>query len=79
MVHKSKQRLTKLTQLLIRSRRLEKVESCKIETIPARHAQRDARTERKAQVAARLDKSIENELLVSTQGLSILDYVYSAL
>jgi len=79
LVHKSKQRLTKLTQLLIRSRRLEKVESCKIETIPARHAQRDARTERKAQVAARLDKSIENELLVSTQGLSILDYVYSAL
>jgi len=28
LVHKSKQRLTKLTQLLIRSRRLEKVERC---------------------------------------------------
>ncbi|ABO94716.1 MAK16-like nucleolar RNA binding protein, putative [Ostreococcus lucimarinus CCE9901] len=63
LVHKSKQRLTKLTQLLIRSRKLEKVGREKIQTMPARHTQRDARAESKAQVAARLDSSIENELL----------------
>lgn len=63
LVHKSKQRLTKLTQLLIRSRKLEKTNNPKIETIPARHVQRDARTERKAELAARLNKSIEQELL----------------
>ncbi|CEG00958.1 Mak16 protein [Ostreococcus tauri] len=63
LVHKSKQRLTKLTQLLIRSRKLNKVARQKVETIPAGHAQRDARAERKAQIAARLDTSVEKALL----------------
>lgn len=52
LVHKSKQRLTKLTQLLIRSRKLEKVGREKIQTMPARHTQRDARAESKVKSLA---------------------------
>ncbi|URE47780.1 Mak16 protein C-terminal region [Musa troglodytarum] len=50
LVHKIKQRLTKMTQE-------------KIMTVPRKEKKREARREEKAEKAAILDKSIENELL----------------
>lgn len=65
LVHKSKQRLTKITQFLMRTRRLvrEKTKRTKVVTLPVRMQQREARKELKAQLAAQLETSIENELL----------------
>ena len=63
IVHKSKQRLTKITQLLLRTRKTLRVSRSKIVTIPARQQQNEARREAKAQVAAQLENSIEHELL----------------
>ena len=63
LVHKSKQRLTKITQFFMRTRKLLKEKRPKIVTLPARQVQREARRESKAHVAAQLENSIEKELL----------------
>lgn len=67
LVHKIKQRLTKMTQYLIRKRKLALKVREKIVTMPARQVKREARREAKAEVAAVLDKAIERELLQRLQ------------
>ncbi|ORY43503.1 Mak16-domain-containing protein, partial [Rhizoclosmatium globosum] len=63
-IHKCKQRATKLTQMLIRSRRLlMKTSTKKLEGIKKKIDRREARREQKAEAAARLEQSIEKELM----------------
>lgn len=64
LLHKSKQRLTKITQYLLRTRILMREKKPRLVTIPAREQQRESRREFKAQIAAQLENSIEKELLV---------------
>jgi hypothetical protein len=67
LVHKNKQRLTKMIQYLIRMRKLALKVRPKIMTMPAKQVQREARREAKAETAALLDKNIEKELLQRLQ------------
>ncbi|KAK6116551.1 hypothetical protein DH2020_049657 [Rehmannia glutinosa] len=63
LVHKTKQRLTKMTQMRIRMRKLALKAREKIMTVPTKEKKREARREEKAEKAAVLEKSIEKELL----------------
>lgn len=67
LVHKTKQRLTKMTQMRIRMRKLALKTREKIMTTPRKEKKREARREEKAEKAAALDKSIEKELLERLQ------------
>ncbi|KAI8023924.1 hypothetical protein LOK49_LG03G00235 [Camellia lanceoleosa] len=62
LVHKTKQRLTKMTQMRIRMRKLALKTREKIMTTPRKEKKREARREEKAEKAAVLDESIEKEL-----------------
>lgn len=63
LVHKTKQRLTKMTQMRIRMRKLTLKTREKIMTTPRKEKKREARREEKAEKAAVLEKNIEKELL----------------
>jgi len=67
LVHRNKQRLTKIHQYLIRMRKIElKARSgrkAKVVGIHRKIEQREERRERKALVAAKLEKTIEKELV----------------
>ncbi|KAJ6410274.1 hypothetical protein OIU84_007091 [Salix udensis] len=68
LVHKTKQRLTKMTQMRIRMRKLALKTREKIMTTPRKEIKRESRREKKAETAAELDKSIEKELLERLNG-----------
>lgn len=67
LVHKCKQRLTRLTQVALRTRRLAKEEARIGETVVPRMApkirKREEGRERKAERAARVERAIERELI----------------
>lgn len=63
LVHKTKQRLTKMTQMRIRMRKLALKTREKIMTTPRKEKKRDSRRLEKAEKAALIDKKIEEELL----------------
>ncbi|WCJ23030.1 MAK16 protein-related [Euphorbia peplus] len=63
LVHKVKQRFTKMTQMRDRMRNLASKSREKVMTTPRKQIKREARREEKAEKAALLDKSIEKELV----------------
>lgn len=67
LIHKCKQRLTRLTQVAIRSRRIAKEEERLGEKVVPRLAskvrRREATRERKAESAAKVERAIERELI----------------
>ncbi|KAL5729589.1 cysteine synthase [Ranunculus cassubicifolius] len=63
LIHKTKQRLTKMTQMRIRMRKLALKTREIIITAPTKIRKREDRREEKAVVAAKLETSIEKELL----------------
>ncbi|KAA8495528.1 Protein MAK16-like A [Porphyridium purpureum] len=67
LVHKAKQRLTKITQYLIRARRIQLKAKKQLVPIKKNQEKMDTRREKKAQTAARIEKAIEKELLMRLQ------------
>ncbi|KTW26507.1 ribosome biosynthesis protein MAK16 [Pneumocystis jirovecii RU7] len=63
LIYKNKARLTKLTQYLIKSKRLSLKKQTKLVGIKPKQTQREATREKKALQIAKLEKSIQKELL----------------
>ncbi|KAL8166150.1 hypothetical protein V2J09_007649 [Rumex salicifolius] len=63
LIHKVKQRLTKMTYMRLRMKKLALKTREKIMTLPRKEVKRESRREKKAEKAAVLDKNIEKELL----------------
>jgi hypothetical protein len=63
LIHKNKQRLTKITQYLIRARRLALSDKPELQIVNQKTERLERKREDKALTAAKLEKSIERELL----------------
>lgn len=63
IIHKNKQRLTKLTKVLIKTRRLRLKTLPTLEGVKKKVERRESRREQKAEKAAKLETTIEKELL----------------
>ncbi|PAV17291.1 Mak16 [Pyrrhoderma noxium] len=63
VVHKCKQRVTKITQYLIKMRRMRLRQQPKLIGIKQKHERRERTRERKALAAAGIEKNIEKELI----------------
>ncbi|CAI9099896.1 OLC1v1036781C1 [Oldenlandia corymbosa var. corymbosa] len=68
LIHKIKQRLTKMTKTRIRMRKIALKNSEILIPIPRKQRKREARREEKAEKAAVLEKSIDEELLKRLKG-----------
>ncbi|KAL6508793.1 hypothetical protein OROHE_021352 [Orobanche hederae] len=78
LVHRVKQRLTKMTQTRMRMRHLDLKSREKVMTTPRKQIKIEAKREKKAEKAALLDKSIENEL-VERLNKGLYDFNYKLL
>ncbi len=70
LIHKNKQRLTKITQYLIRARRLILSDKPELQIVNQKTERLERKREGKALVAAKLEKSIERELLARLKKVS---------
>uniref|UniRef100_A0A0E0LJ77 Ribosomal eL28/Mak16 domain-containing protein n=1 Tax=Oryza punctata TaxID=4537 RepID=A0A0E0LJ77_ORYPU len=77
LVHEIKQRLTKMTQYRIRTRKLELKVREKVMTMPRKQTRHQLRRMMAAEDAAQIEKIIQNELKERLENSAVYDGIYS--